>query len=139
MSARLLDRRVMVWSLFFCVLDSVANSGGVHGAGAETQQQSRLIAPVEEKVLLNGYRRYQGTCGHCHGPDGVGGSFAPSLIQTPLPYDSFKTVVEQGSETGTSVMRGFDGDPNVMDHIEDIYAYLSARAMGKIGRGRPTF
>ena len=36
-------------------------------------------------------RRYTAVYNHCHGPDGVGGSFGPSLIEAPpdrlLVYD----------------------------------------------------
>jgi hypothetical protein len=34
-------------------------------------------------------------------------------------------------------MKGFAGDPNVVDYIDDIYAYLRARGDGALGRGRP--
>ena len=89
------------------------------------------------QAILDGYRRYNSACNHCHGPDGVGSSFAPSLIDRPLPYERFRQIVEQGSATGTLVMRGFATDPNVAPHIPDIYAYLEGRAEGRIGRGRP--
>ena len=89
------------------------------------------------QAILDGYRRYNSACNHCHGPDGIGSSFAPSLIDRPLPYARFREIVEQGSATGVSVMRGFANDPNVAPHIADIYAYLEARAAGTVGRGRP--
>ncbi|TIX83067.1 MAG: cytochrome C, partial [Mesorhizobium sp.] len=38
---------------------------------------------------------------------------------------------------GPSVMKGFADDPNVAPYIDDIYAYLQARADGALGRGRP--
>ena len=59
------------------------------------------------QAILDGYRRYNSACNHCHGPDGIGSSFAPSLIDRPLPYARFREIVEQGSATGVSVMRGF--------------------------------
>ena len=34
-------------------------------------------------------------------------------------------------------MPSFGEDPNVMNYVDDIYAYLKARADGVIGRGRP--
>jgi hypothetical protein len=34
-------------------------------------------------------------------------------------------------------MDGFAGDPNVEPYLDDIYAYLQARADGALGRGRP--
>jgi mono/diheme cytochrome c family protein len=98
---------------------------------------ARLGEPAVREAILNGYRRYNSACNHCHGPDGVGSTFAPSLIEQPLPFARFQEVVEQGSASGTSVMRGFAGDPNVAPHVRDIYLYLEARANGRIGRGRP--
>jgi mono/diheme cytochrome c family protein len=89
------------------------------------------------RALLNGYRRYNGTCSHCHGPDGGGSSFAPSLIEAPLPFARFEEIVRDGISSGSSVMRGFADDPNLAPYIGDIYAYLRARADGTVGRGRP--
>jgi hypothetical protein len=34
-------------------------------------------------------------------------------------------------------MKGFAADPNFAPYIDDIYAYLQARADGALGRGRP--
>jgi mono/diheme cytochrome c family protein len=93
--------------------------------------------PAIGQAILNGYRRYNSACNHCHGPDGVGSTFAPSLIEQPLSFARFRAIVEQGSASAASVMRGFAGDPNVAPHVRDIYLYLEARAEGSIGRGRP--
>jgi mono/diheme cytochrome c family protein len=82
--------------------------------------QPRTVSAVHE-----GYRRYQGVCGHCHGPDGAGSSFAPSLVD-PLPgHDRFVAVVVRGVASPRGVMRGFAGDPNVEPYLEAIYAYLA--------------
>jgi len=90
-----------------------------------------------DAALLEGYRRYQGVCSHCHGPDGVGSTFAPSLIDRPVDYDAFREVVLSGRVVGASAMRGFADDPNVAPYIDAIYAYLQARSDGALGRGRP--
>jgi len=103
------------------------------GAGAQSQPGEAAV----ERTILNGYRRYNGTCGHCHGPDGAGSSFGPSLIEDPLPFARFEEIVREGSARGSFVMRGFAEDPNVAPHVQDIYVYLRARADGTIGRGRP--
>lgn len=96
-----------------------------------------------DKGTYNGYRRYHSTCHVCHGPDGMGSSFAPALMDSlkALSFDEFVGIVAQGREThvGATVskMPSFATDPNVMEHIEDIYAYLKARSDGAVGRGRP--
>lgn len=97
----------------------------------------RVEGDAVDAGTYNGYRRYNATCNHCHGPDGIGSSFGPSLIETSLPFDEFRRVVLEGTGSGTSVMQGFAGDPNVEPHVADIHAYLRARADGALGRGRP--
>lgn len=97
----------------------------------------RVIDGKVDKRTYNGYRRYNSICIHCHGPDGIGSSFAPSLIAAPLDLPAFRQVVLAGRTNGNSVMKGFAGDGNVEPYIEDIYAYLGARADGALGRGRP--
>jgi len=102
--------------------------------------QIKLYRVVDGKAdgrTYNGYRRYNSICVHCHGPDGVGGSFAPSLIASPLDLPAFRQAVLAGRRNGTSVMKGYANDGNVEPYIEDIFAYLQARADGALGRGRP--
>jgi mono/diheme cytochrome c family protein len=93
--------------------------------------------PHDPTSVREGYRRYQGVCGHCHGPDGAGSSFAPGLID-PVPSRArFAAAVLEGASGPHGVMRGFGGDPNVEPYLEAIYAYLAERASGRLGRGRP--
>jgi mono/diheme cytochrome c family protein len=106
-------------------------------AGVAQEKPYRVVDGKVDGRTYNGYRRYNSICIHCHGPDGVGGSFAPSLIAAPLDLPAFRQVVLAGRKNGNSVMKGFAGDGNVEPYIEDIYAYLQARADGVLGRGRP--
>ena len=105
--------------------------------GTPPDKPYRVVDGKVDKRTYNGYRRYNSICIHCHGPDGIGGSFAPSLIEAPLDLPAFRQVVLAGRANGNSVMKGFAGDGNVEPYIEDIYAYLRARADGVLGRGRP--
>ena len=93
--------------------------------------------PPDRAVLREGWRRYQGVCGHCHGPDGAGSSFAPGLIAPLADRERFATVTLEGVAGLRGVMRGFAGDPNVAPYLDAIYAYLAERAAGRLGRGRP--
>jgi mono/diheme cytochrome c family protein len=120
-------------TLLAAVLGETTPVAGQESGGAATTPDQ---APVD-RAILNGYRRYNATCSHCHGSDGLGSTFAPSLIEQPLPFQQFSEVVDNGRARGTSVMRGFADDPNVAPYIADIYAYLRARATGTVGRGRP--
>jgi len=93
--------------------------------------------------IFNGYRRYHAICHTCHGPDGLGSSFAPNLTESlkTLSYDDFMNVVVNGKiEVNTAAdkrMPALGTDPNVMCYIDDIYAYLKARSDGVVARGRP--
>ena len=87
----------------------------------------------------DGYRRYNAACSRCHGPDGAGGSFAPSLIEALPAYDVFTDAVLYGRRRGTSVMNGFSDDPAIAEHLASLYAYLQARSSGAMGRGPPVF
>ena len=96
-----------------------------------------------DRGTYNGYRRYHASCHVCHGPDGLGSSFAPALIDSmkQLDYGAFAEVVVNGRQregaTGNSVMPSFAFDPNVMEYMNDIYGYLRARTDGVLDRGRP--
>ena len=91
----------------------------------------------------SGFRRYHSDCHVCHGPDGLGSSFAPSLVDSlkTMSYDDFADVVINGRENvGTSdqnKMPPFGLNPNVSCYLDDIYVYLKARSDGAIDRGRP--
>ncbi len=91
----------------------------------------------------SGFRRYHAECHVCHGPDGLGSSFAPALLDSlkTLSRDDYTEIVVNGRENVTTSvqnkMPAFGLNPNVMCFIDDIYAYLKARADGVLGRGRP--
>lgn len=90
-----------------------------------------------------GYLRYNDACLRCHGPDGAGSSYAPDLSQAlkGVDYSQFIADVAGGIKAVNTaqqlVMPSFATDKNVMCFIQEIYAYLRARATGGLGRGRP--
>lgn len=97
-----------------------------------------------DKATYNGYRRFHGTCHACHGQDGSGGSFAPSLVESlkTLNYEDFKKTVYEGRQTTNAAgevnaMPGFAKDKNITKHLDDIYRYLMARSDGVLAGGRP--
>lgn len=91
----------------------------------------------------SGFRRYHSECHVCHGPDGLGSSFAPALTESmqEMSYGDFLEVVVNGRENvstqSQNSMPSFGVNQNVMCFIDDIYVYLKARADGAIPRGRP--
>jgi methanol metabolism-related c-type cytochrome len=90
-----------------------------------------------------GYTRYTANCMQCHGPDGLGSSFAPSLVDAlqTLSYSDFLSIVANGkkdvSNSQDLVMPALGTNPNVMCYIDPIFVYLRARSDGALERGRP--
>jgi methanol metabolism-related c-type cytochrome len=91
----------------------------------------------------SGFIRYSSECLRCHGPDGVGSTYAPALIDSMkrLSYTDFYAVVAGGkkdvSASQNLVMPANGDNKNVMCYIDAIYAYLRARGDGALDRGRP--
>lgn len=109
--------------------------------------------------LYTGWRVYQERCARCHGAAGAGGEQGPNLLpllQTMGPrrfvglvlqrYDwtlppgqDRDTWIEQAvrRQEASVPMPAWQNEPEVNVHIMDLYAYLSARADGRQGPGRP--
>ncbi len=96
-------------------------------------------------LTYRGFQRYHAECHVCHGPEGVGSTYAPALIDSlkKLSYSDFIGVVASGrtvkfSNGELSVMPAFGDNVNVMCFLDGIYTYLKARSDGSLGRiGRP--
>ena len=91
----------------------------------------------------SGYRRYHAECHVCHGPDGMGSTYAPALKDSLkyLSYEEFVGIVVGGKQDVNSstqkVMPAFGDNKNVTCYMDDLYVYLKARAAGAMGRIRP--
>lgn len=91
----------------------------------------------------SGFRRYHSECHVCHGPDGLGSTYAPGLVGSmkTMSYADFLLVVASGRTVvrpdKQSVMPALGDNVNVMCYIDDIYVYLKARSDGAVPRGRP--
>ena len=96
-----------------------------------------------DQQTFNGYRRYGDACHRCHGPDGAGSSYAPSLTESLklLSWEQFADVVINGrqnvNKTTNNVMPAFGLSEDVAMYMSDIYGYLKARSDEKLPRGRP--
>jgi mono/diheme cytochrome c family protein len=127
--------------LFNCWLLAGGIAVGMGAAGQADSPGSKFYRVSDGKVdgrTYNGFRRYHAACNHCHGQDGMGSTFAPSLVERLPDIEDFRRIVRDGTANGQSVMKGYAGDPNIMPYVDDIYGYLQARADGVLGRGRPT-
>ena len=90
-----------------------------------------------------GYVRYAANCLQCHGPDALGSTYAPSLVDSlqKLSYGDVLATVAGGKKDVSAaqnlVMPALGENKNVMCYIDAIYIYLRARSDGALGRGRP--
>jgi methanol metabolism-related c-type cytochrome len=103
------------------------------------------IAPdgTVDWYTYSGYRRYHSECHVCHGPDGMGSTYAPALKDSfkTESYADFLGIVASGRKNVNTaqenVMPAFGDNPNVACYMDDIYVYLRARANDAVGRVRP--
>ncbi|HYZ31869.1 MAG TPA: cytochrome c [Crenalkalicoccus sp.] len=113
------------------------------GRTAEEEKPYKVEDGKVDSATYNGYRRYTASCQRCHGPDGSGSSFGPSLVESlkHLSREQFNEVVINGRQNVTTsqqnVMPAFGTVEDVVTYLDDIYAYLKARSDGVLGPGRP--
>jgi mono/diheme cytochrome c family protein len=85
---------------------------------------------------LNGWRTWRAlACERCHGA-AQEGMVGPSLVNSlkVLTRDEFKNTVLHGRLP--KGMPNFDGSKQVVDNIDNLYAYLKGRSDGAIKPGR---
>lgn len=87
--------------------------------------------------LTRGYRAFS-QCQVCHGLTGEGSTIAPSLIDKlqEIDRERFDNVVTNGYSGQIGQMPGWKENPNVMNYIDQLYAYLMARSDGVLPGGR---
>lgn len=121
---------------------SVKEEDGKH-FDAEGNPTFKIENGVVDWYTFSGYRRYHADCHVCHGPDGVGSSYAPSLTTSMknIDYGTFLSIVAEGRKSTSggkeAVMPAFGDNKNVYCYLDDLYIYLRARAVGAAPRGRP--
>jgi methanol metabolism-related c-type cytochrome len=112
-------------------------------AEQDTEKPYTITDGKVDKKTFNGWRRYTESCLRCHGPDGAGSSYAPSLVDSVkhMTQDQFNEIVVNGrtnvNAASENVMPPFGEVEDVVAYLDDIWAYLRARADGVLGRGRP--
>ena len=110
-----------------------------------------------------GWRVFQDRCAGCHGADATGTSGAPDLLprvrllgerafvgrvlyryewglpQARIDGAARDALIDEvlARRQGQLTMPAWQGEPRVQAHVADLFAYLSARAQGTQGPGRP--
>lgn len=89
-----------------------------------------------DTFMIKGFRTF-GQCQVCHGIDGGGSTIAPSLLLKlqQLDHATFVDRVTNGFKGQIGVMPPWKENPNIMNNIENLYAYLKARSDGVIPAG----
>lgn len=133
------------------ILATIALTCSIAGYATASKADYKTFAPSPEQPYYfedgkvdfgtyNGFRRYHADCHVCHGPAGMGSSYAPALMDSlkVMSWGDFVNVVV-GGRTGLDnrVMPSFAQNVDVIKNLSDIYAYLKARADGVIGPARP--
>lgn len=96
-----------------------------------------------DMATYKGYLYYGDQCLRCHGPDGLGSSYAPNLtdrLKSISKEQMENTVINGKKEVDTAndkVMPAFGTNEDVVENLDNIYGYLKARSDGVLGRGHP--
>lgn len=129
-----------------------------------SQEVARMAEPPGSTYL--GWRVFQNKCAACHGPAATGTAKGPDLlprlrdmgsrqfVSVVLKRYDWSQAATQARGDGAALdalvdrivrrqdypqnMPAMEGEPSVNAHLVDLYAYLSARATGIQGPGRPT-
>jgi len=126
------------------------------------EEVQRMVPPGS---VYAGWRVFQDKCASCHGPAATGTAGGPDLLPRvremserrfvglvlqrydwgmpgeaaraagPAQDALIEDIVQR--RAGALVMPAWQNEPRVNAHIVDLYAYLSARAAGTQGPGRP--
>ncbi|QGX03786.1 c-type cytochrome [Beggiatoa leptomitoformis] len=90
-------------------------------------------------TTFKGWRVFHSVCYVCHAQDAIGSSFAPSLVERlkDFPKERFVHSVTEGFKGQIGIMPSWKDNPNVMPHLDELWAYLRARSDGVLLPGRP--
>lgn len=142
----------------------LAGGCAVEVTNLQARQEQALLSKPPGSVYV-GWRVFQDKCASCHGAAATGTSAGPDLLprvrdmgsrrfvslvltrydwMVPQPkagtdHASREALIDDivQRKEGALEMPAWQGEPRVNAHIVDLHAYLSARAEGMQGPGRP--
>ena len=102
------------------------------------QDAVRADACTVDRRTFVGWQVFHRTCAVCHLADAVGSSFAPNLLPRIRRMDGreFAAAMDTGY-AGEAEMDPWGRNPEVRPFYLELWAYLSARAAGKLPQGEP--
>jgi mono/diheme cytochrome c family protein len=123
-------------ALAFSLAGTAATVASQPSAAAGTTLYKVVDGNKVDAQTLNGWRTWRAlACERCHGAQQEG-LVGPALVESMkvLSKDEFKHTVLHGRiEKG---MPNFDGSKEVVENIDNLYAYLKGRSDGAIKPGR---
>lgn len=153
-----------LWAAWSCVAFSALSACAVTLQNTEPAAELARESQPPGSVYI-GWRMFNDRCAGCHGVDATGPARMPDLLEDVremgprrfanlvlLRYDWSRPSAPDGNEEAARTdlvelilqrketpftMPEWQGEPQVSAHILDLYAYLSARADGVQGPGRP--
>ena len=153
MGSRLLRR---VWYSALVLLPLLPACSGGHPAPSPqtpspapaAESQAVLADPYHppprdtvEAPLYKGWQQYMLQCSRCHGEEGQGTTFAPSLLVALRPdghvpsREEFLSILTKGREDKGMPSAGKMGVDSV--YLDGLYEYLKGRSDGRLHGGRP--
>jgi hypothetical protein len=145
---------VALASLAGCTMDA---------SNTRAANEAEASASPAGSVYL-GWRVFEERCARCHGASATGKPGAPDVLSRvrtlgprefadlvllrypwPEPSASDPSGADRAARvdevtrrrSGMITMPAWEGEPGVTAHVMDLHAYLSARADGTLGPGRP--
>lgn len=114
-----------------------ASAAGGSGAAAGAAPYKVVDGNKVDPATMEGFRTWRAAaCDRCHGANQEG-MVGPSLIDglQRLSKEQFKDVVTNG-RSARGVMPAFKTNKTVMDHLDELYAYLKGRSDGAITQAK---
>ncbi|WP_366658784.1 cytochrome c [Methylophaga sp.] len=92
-----------------------------------------------DEFSYEGFKLYRNWCARCHGTYGQG-MVGPNLAESlnVISKEQFVEVVTHGKTGQIGSMPAWESNEAVMNGMDNLYAYLKARADGAIGEVKPT-
>jgi mxaJ protein len=116
-------------------------AGSTSGSAVASEPPYTVQDGKVDAKTYSGWIRFAAFCQACHGVGGVGSAIAPDLTEAvkDLNKRQFETIVSCGlkGNLGTGVMPAWGDNPNIKPYLDNLWAYLDARAHGVLGAGRP--